>query len=144
VAYSDWKSGKRPLVSGNRVSWSQVESIDANRESLESYLRNIFTYAGSHSLQAELFPVDGGKARPGDVLIEGGFPGHAMLIMDVAENSEGDQIILLAQSFMPAQQMHIVKNTAGDLPQPWISFDNQSYTHTPQWNFQPRSLYRFH
>lgn len=144
INYSDWVAGKRPVVNGNQVSWKQYSATQIDRNSFESYIKNVFTYAGSHSLQQELKQVEDGKALPGDVLIQGGFPGHAMLVMDVAMNEEGEQIILLAQSYMPAQQMHIVKNSTGGIQQPWIPFDNEAVTSTPEWSFQSNSLFRFH
>jgi len=46
--------------------------------------------------------------EPGDVMIRAGSPGHAMLVVDVAEDERGRRIYLLAQSYMPAQDIHIV------------------------------------
>jgi len=41
-------------------------------------------------------------------MIRAGSPGHAMLVVDVAEDERGRRIYLLAQSYMPAQDIHIV------------------------------------
>ena len=47
----------------------------------------------------------------GDVFIKGGFPGHAVVVLDMAENDRtGQRVFLLAQSYMPAQDIHIMKN----------------------------------
>ena len=42
----------------------------------------------------------------GDVLIQGGSPGHAVIVVDMAENpATGEKLYLLAQSYMPAQDI---------------------------------------
>ena len=44
-----------------------------------------------------------------DVLIIGGFPGHVVMVAAAAENASGEKAVLLIQSYMPAQNIHIVK-----------------------------------
>ena len=51
--------------------------------------------------------------QPGDVFIKGGSPGHAVIVVDVAIYTQtGKKVFLLAQSYMPAQQIHILVNPA--------------------------------
>ena len=42
--------------------------------------------------------------------MNGGTPGHVVMVVDVAENSEGERCYLLAGGAMPAQDFHIVRN----------------------------------
>jgi hypothetical protein len=44
------------------------------------------------------------------VIIRGGFPGHAVIVMNMAVTTEGKKIYLLAQSYMPAQDIHVLIN----------------------------------
>ena len=69
-------------------------------------------YAGTHSLFKELQPVpDTSLLQIGDIFIEPGFPGHAVMVADMAfHKNTGKKIFLLVQSFMPAQEIHILKN----------------------------------
>jgi hypothetical protein len=79
----------------------------------------------------------------GDVLIRGGSPGHAMLVVDMAADSMGHQVYLLAQSYMPAQDIHIVKNPGGkgSALSPWYRVDKrESMIETPEWTFYTRQL----
>ncbi len=143
--YSDWLDGLIPVVDGNDVEWKQMPIRDNNRRNFKKYLEIIFTYAGTFSLSNELEKVEDAHAmRIGDIFIEGGFPGHAVIVVDMAENAEtGDKIFLLAQSFMPAQDLHIIKNPINWILSPWykINFGNRLYT--LEWTFNKEELMRF-
>jgi hypothetical protein len=83
--------------------------------------------------------------QPGNVFIRGGSPGHAVIIVDVAMNqSTGRKIFLLAQSYMPAQDIHILKNPADPELSPWYEVDlNAKKIQTPEWEFGIEELRRF-
>ncbi|MDA1192283.1 MAG: DUF4846 domain-containing protein, partial [Candidatus Poribacteria bacterium] len=50
LAFSDWTAGKRPVVSGNRVTWRRATPSSPDYRTFREYLNTIFTYAGTHSL----------------------------------------------------------------------------------------------
>ena len=78
----------------------------------EGYLRQLFNYAGTASLEAH-DTVEAQTPRAGDVLVQGGFPGHAVVILDVAVQGEETRV-LLGEGFMPAQgRACSVQGTAG-------------------------------
>jgi hypothetical protein len=82
----------------------------------------------------------GSTIEPGDVLIRAGSPGHAMLVVDVAEDNHGHRTYLLAQSYMPAQDIYIVKNP-GDNPGPWYRADTPpGRVITPEYIFKTNEL----
>jgi len=86
------------------------------------YMNLVFAYAGTLSLDKELkkvINIDDLKA--GDVFIHGGSPGHCFIVMDVAVNSAHQKIFMLAQSFMPAQDIQVLKYNS-----PWFSLDKPS------------------
>ena len=59
-----------------------------------------------------------------------------MLVIDVAENEKGSKMFMLAQSYMPAQSVHIVKNPSNEDLSPWYAVDEIETTlETPAWNF---------
>ena len=103
----------------------------------------IFNYAGTASLEKELKKVNVKGIRPGDVFIQGGFPGHAVIVVDVAQNSVGDKIFMVAQSYMPAQDIHVLKNPNDSGMSPWYSTDFGSTLYTPEWSFERNNLRRF-
>jgi hypothetical protein len=118
-------------------------SVDSSR--FERYLEEVYSYCGTASLEKQLHRVsDFAALQPGDVLIKGGSPGHCVMVMDMAVNREGKTIYLLAQSYMPAQNIHLLKNPMdGDLS-PWyeLKTDN-SFINTPEWTFTPQQLRRW-
>lgn len=107
-----------------------------DRAKFKKYLTRVFADAGSASLQAELSKLSPNNAplRPGDVLIQGGYPGHAVIVLDVAEGAGGKQWILLGQSYMPAQQFHVLKNPRNEALSPWYdTADLAGGLQTPEW-----------
>jgi hypothetical protein len=113
-----------------------------DRRAFEKFLIGVFADAGSASLQAELRPVVGAP-QPGDVLIQGGYPGHAVLVLDVAVAGDGRRWLLLGQSYMPAQEFHVLRNPAS--PSPWYDAATLATgLQTPEWRpFVARDLRRF-
>jgi len=144
IDFKRWSAGERPVVSGNNVSWKTQGKKGTDHENFRSYLDNVFQYAGSKSLSKELQPVKNEDMRPGDVFIIGGFPGHAVTVMDMAINPEtGEKLFLLAQSYMPAQQIHVLKNPGSGKLSPWYSLSFKGELETPEWTFPENSLMRF-
>lgn len=143
--YMAWRKGYRPVVNGNEVSWQLSSRPDSSYGAFRNYLETVFMYAGTHSLAKELRPVEStSDIRPGDVFIEGGFPGHAVMVMDVAiDKQTGSKVFLLAQSYMPAQDIHVLINPSDSDLSPWYEADVGSMLITPQWTFNFTDLMRF-
>lgn len=145
VAFKKWIEGYRPKVSGNNVSMVKTAQPDDSRKSFRKYMDNIFMYAGTISLSREMKPVsDINAIKPGDVFVMAGSPGHAMIVVDVAQHAEtGEKAFLLAQSYMPAQEMHVVKNFNDNKLGPWYSAGFSGELQTPEWTFGKEHLKRF-
>lgn len=142
--YSQWSAGYRPNIQGNRVNWVKTAVGDNSYAGFKRYLEKVFIYAGSYSLSHELKSVKINELLIGDVFIQGGFPGHAVIVVDRAKNPQtGEIIFLLAQSFMPAQDAHLLNNPNGHKLNPWYSVNFGSTLKTPEWNFSAEQLKRF-
>jgi hypothetical protein len=140
--FSRWSRGERPQVNGAHVRWAPSAAPDRSHASLRGYLDSVFTYAGSKSLESELSPLEVSQLTAGDVFISGGFPGHAVLVVDtVIDPRSHRRAFLLAQSYMPAQQIQILRNPAKADDDPWYDLDFGSTLVTPEWTF-PRSALR--
>ena len=138
--WSSWRRGERPKVKGNRVSFARTAGPSKTYSEFRKYLRKVFTYAGTASLEKEIEKVDATKVEPGDVLIRGGFPGHAVIVLDVAEDATGLRRFLLGQSYMPAQDIHVLRGPEGS---PWYVAKRAGPLRTPEWDFEYTDLRRF-
>ena len=146
VPYEKWKSGLYPKLKGNNVNWVSSSSNNASYQSFRNYLDHIFTYAGTASLSKELLKVTTlNEIQPGDVFIKGGFPGHAVIVIDVCEHEvTGNKCFMLAQSYMPAQNIHVLQNPTNHTISPWYSVaEIENVVVTPEWTFEPHQLMRF-
>ncbi|GAB4145822.1 MAG: hypothetical protein Fur0041_20330 [Bacteroidia bacterium] len=108
-----------------------------------NYMNEIFMYAGTLSLEKEMRQVPVSSVMPGDIFIKGGSPGHAVTVVSVAVNKEGKRIFMLAQSYMPAQEMHVLKNPNNTTISPWYPADFGNILETPEWDFNSNQLRRF-
>ena len=130
-----WRAGERINVVRNSCTWTKSGSPNSSHDELLRYLDKVFTYAGTLSLERELKACGNRPVEAGDVFIHGGSPGHAMLVVDVAVHPDGRQAFLLAQSYMPAQQIHVVKNLRKPALGTWFVLNEGDRLYTPEWTF---------
>jgi len=139
-----WAAGYRPRVNGRRVVWEKRGPGDGSYASFRRYLDVVFTYAGTISLDRELKCVPAGEPpRPGDVFVDPGSPGHAVLVVDAAAGAAGRRLFILVQGFMPAQEIHVLVNPSDPAISPWYEADFGDRLETPEWVFERRHLKRF-
>lgn len=129
-------------TNGKRVRYKNyTRSRDYAR--FKKYMTLIFAYAGTYSLSKELKSADVSAMKIGDTFIQGGFPGHAVLVADMVENKKtGEKKFLLVQSYMPAQDIHILKNPQNPTS-PWYDLKFGNKLITPEWTFKSTDLKRF-
>jgi hypothetical protein len=141
---TQWHDGFRPVINGNHVRWVQSAAQDSSYGNFRKYLDTIFTYSGSYSLSKELRKMDVALMQPGDVFLQGGFPGHAVIVVAMAVHERtGKKLFLLAQSYMPAQEIHILKNPNDPDLSPWYELDFGNTLVTPEWDFTKNDLRRW-
>jgi hypothetical protein len=129
-------------TNGKRMRFTSAKRRD--HAGFRKYMDLVFAYAGTYSLERELKPVAPEDMAIGDVFIRGGFPGHAVLVADMAENKEtGERRFLLVQSYMPAQDIHVLKNPASNDGSPWYTAAIGEQLVTPEWTFPRTALRRW-
>lgn len=128
---------------GKRRAFSRQSRQDY--PAFRKYMDVVFAYAGTYSLDRELKPVAISDMAIGDVFIKGGFPGHAVLVADMAaDKATGEKRFLLIQSYMPAQEMHVLKSPKSADGSPWYSTkDISDQLVTPEWVFLKTALKRW-
>jgi hypothetical protein len=147
--FSEWLNGKRYRLSAGKLIACAGQRLAADvganaaeiRKSFGEFMQIVFTYCGSLSLERQLVPGGGPeKMEIGDVLIHGGSPGHAMLIIDMAvDRRSGRKVYLLAQGYMPAQDIHVVRDIYDDQLNPWYPDDGRT-VYTPEYTFYPGQM----
>lgn len=141
--FKTWSKGNTVTIDGNRTSWTRKASNDASYESFRKYMDLVHAYASTLSLEDELKPVSVMEMNVGDVFIKGGSPGHAIIVVDMAEDlASGKKYFMLAQSYMPAQETQILRNLNDPSLSPWYEL-KEGLLSTPEWNFVEGNLKRF-
>lgn len=145
-SFTRWASGMRPVVkNGNEVTWRRSAGADSSYTNFRRYLKNLFYWAGSYSLSRELrAKTDVRQMRIGDVFIRGGFPGHVVIVTDMARHPQtGEIVFMLAQSYMPAQDIHVLKNPNEPGLSPWYALPRTGRLITPEYYFNVHDLKSF-
>jgi hypothetical protein len=143
VDFLRWSQGWRPKVENRQVTWARGGRPGATHDDLLAYLTRVYIYAGSASLARELDPIPADELRAGDLFIRGGFPGHAVLVVDLARDAEGRTVFLLVQSYMPAQEIQVLINPTDRTLSPWYALDFGAELRTPEWTFRREESKRF-
>jgi hypothetical protein len=125
-----WEKGERLQAEGNTLTWFAVAKPDASWESFRTYLDRVFTFTNTVALARDAATVKAAELKPGDFFVQAGFPGHAVIILDLAKSAEGKRYALLGQGFMPAQSLHVLKSERDET---WFPIDAFPEVHTPFW-----------
>ena len=107
--------------------WAQKKR-SYSYSTFRNYLDNVFTLCNSTSMWREMKTVSPKELRVGDcfVYVNEQTYGHVVTIVDMAVNAKGEKVFMVAQSWMPAQQIHIVMDER--TKSPWSRLtDNGSY-----------------
>ncbi len=143
--FEAFAEGLTPTLAGERIAWQSGRPQDLTHASLRRWLDIVYAFASTRSLAHELRPIDGlADAAIGDVFIHPGSPGHAVIILDLAvDPANGRRLALLAQSSMPARDVHVLRNTLDPRLGPWFELVEGHPFATPGRVFAPNELRRF-
>lgn len=141
--YTKWREGNRVALHGNSVNWQKSAAADKSYASFLKYMETVFNYASTLSLEKELRSIELKDVEIGDVLIRGGSPGHAVIVVDMAENADGEKLVLLAQSYMPAQEIQVLMNPMNGSISPWYNLEERMKIYTAEYTFEKFHLKRF-
>lgn len=140
--YDKWARGYRIKMDGDHAYWAKTSAPDSSYDSFVSFMRIVFSYAGTMSMEDEAEAISMEECRVGDVFLTGGSPGHVVMIVDLCENEKGEKAFLLAQGYMPAQEFHILKNPAHE-DNPWYyETEIEEELNTPEYHFSIEDLKR--
>ena len=145
LSFQSWLKGIRWKEKGSKLISYNLGEVAANiQQEYTRFMEFVFSYCGTYSLSKQTKPLnDSPSIQPGDMFVYGGFPGHAVTVMAVAKNEDGEKIFLLSQGYMPAQDIHILKNDVNAELSPWYSATEIFPLYTPEWEFKTGSLRRW-
>ena len=129
ISYTTWLAGRTP-----------------NQTNLWTYLETVFNTANTTSLNQQLTTKPVESLEIGDVFItgppRGQSYGHAIIVVDKCIDKAGKVKFMLAQSYMPAQEIQILDNPATP-GCPWYDLDFGQNLDTPEWDFTSNQLKSF-
>jgi len=135
--WDDWKGGERFVIAGSKVERVGGAARPDTHRTYRSWLDQVFTYAGTRSLARDSVPVaDEDDLRAGDFFVQAGSPGHAVVILDIAESATGDRVALMGQGFMPAEDFHVLSWPAVARDEVWFPLPDTAdgVVETPSWS----------
>lgn len=113
-------------VKGKTLNYGGVGS----RKSFERYLKNLYGVASTISLSREMKTRRLADMQPGDVFVYparyGQQYGHAVMVVDVAINSNGKKAFLLAEGNTPAREIYVMRNFENPFRSPWFILDEDA------------------
>ena len=136
--YKDYLQGKRPAAGSRNNKAYFVAAVEDNHASLRKYLDIIFNYTNTLALERDLKPAQ--QFEVGTIVVKGGSPGHCFIIIDERIGENGEKLFKLAESYMPAQTIYILKNPEDGSP--WHRLSKERIT-TASYDFKTFRLRRF-
>ena len=115
-----WQNGRYDEIRFTDVNDSVMQyavdstRLDSLRHDFEEYLKEVFAWCNTMSMEEETTPRDFMEVEAGDILVhpplEGEDYGHAIVVVDVAKNAKGKVAIMCLEGNTPAREKHIVRN----------------------------------
>ena len=129
------------LDHGQYIMGPEVYELE---DKLKEFSNSKYVVSCSSGTDALILALLGLNLKPGDVFIEAApncrQMGHAIKVVDVIENKEGNKKYMLAQSYYPGQEQHVLLNSLTD--DVWYDL-NENDVVTPEWLFLSTDLKRF-
>ncbi|MFO0679194.1 MAG: DUF4846 domain-containing protein [Polyangiaceae bacterium] len=133
LRYTKYLEGERPVANGALLSLKDVAPKKADdHAAFRAFLDGVFAWANTASVEREGTKVPWLELRPGDFFVMPGSPfGHAVMVLDLARRADGTPALLLGQSYMPAQSVHVLRSSKET---PWFVVERgATEVKTPFW-----------
>lgn len=126
--FETWSNGGRLKVEGNQVSWCIDHNDSCGHRDVELgtsagtfryYLQNVMMHSNTSSLITNMDKISIDNAAIGDVIIFEDSPSDPVIIMDMAQSSDGSKIYIMARGGTPASEIYIVRNENDADLNPW-------------------------
>lgn len=142
--FTKWIEGYRTTMEDNNFRWEKTAEPDSSYFQLRNFQDYTFAYADAKSAKFQAEPSSPELLDFGTVFISEDRWGHGVIVVDVAEHPDTrERVFMLAQSFVPAQEMQILQNPVRSELSPWYSVqDIDSILITPEWTFTNQECFK--
>ncbi|MEJ2053170.1 MAG: DUF4846 domain-containing protein [Calditrichaceae bacterium] len=108
LGWAEWKSGMRPKFRGVHFYLEKIAEPDSADRNFNRYLNTIFEYSGTQAFYHYYKDINPDSLQIGDFIVKKGRKGHAVMIVDLARDNEGNLIALIGQGDTPACQFYLL------------------------------------
>lgn len=134
---------KLSKISTKPIPYTDYVKGDYSHTKYMQYLIYYLENTNSNTIAELLKPISIKEIQIGDVFFQkGNIKSHAVMVIDLAKDKNGNNIFILAQSYYPSQDIHILSNPSNDLISPWY-IAKEGILLTPEWRFLSSDLMRF-
>ncbi len=138
LPYKKWSEGYRVDAVGADNSWYTYCDADDSYDTLQSYLEYYFSYSGMATLMATSHQKPIESLSVGDFFI--GEKEYCAMVVDMAENENGERCFLLASGGSPGQEIEVLKNPAHEDPWYYVSELGDTFA-TPEFELKADFCY---
>ena len=124
LSWPEWRAGLRPEFHGVQVKLKQKVAPDSSFQNYENYLRLIYSESHTQQFYRGLKRIDRQDLQIGDFIVSRGSKSHAVMIVDLARNKQGQLVALIGHGDTPACEFYLLKNRRNN---PWfpINFEQE-------------------
>ena len=137
-SYKDYLKGIYPKSISRQYQAGKPTTIPVSHATLRTYLDIVYTFSSTLSLYRDLLPAS--DFTIGTVIITPGSPGHCSIVIDEMVDGAGQKKFELAESYMPAQSIYVLRNPADGTA--WYRLQNGPIT-TASYRFTSYALKKF-
>ena len=93
-------------------------------------MKRVYGFANTASLTKELPTRALKDVQPGDILVyparKGHKYGHAVFVIDVAQNKKGEKMVMLAEGSTPVGDIHLLRNFKNGRNPAWFKWNDNA------------------
>ena len=129
LPWKKWHRGWRPEFKGLHFYLAHKAVTDKSQQNFQSWLNEIYANIGSHTFYHYYKTIPLADFQIGDFIVRKNRKGHAVMILDMAVNPQGQKMVMVGQGDTPACEFYILKNRDGSV---WFPVNpNSEYLDLP-------------
>ncbi len=117
ISWAEWLSGLRPEFHGLQVRLKPAAVSDSSFQNYENYLRLVYSESHTQQFYHGLRRIDQQDLQIGDFIVSRGSKSHAVMIVDLARNKQGQLIALIGHGDTPACEFYLLNYRINN---PWF------------------------